>query len=145
MLLQSHNSFDTMADYDPVTGTLVIFTRSADAAGASGEKAGAFDEIGGKRVLLFRLGGVLYLQVENQRMRMDDHAIELRSVNGRRVLQVRSNGKVVVELTYDPPLLDPPLSVDPTPFVEEEDFDFGLLLSNLSKDRSRQSRMYTGS
>jgi hypothetical protein len=28
--------------------------------------------------------------------------------------------------------------------VEEEHFDFGLFLSNLSQDRSRQSRMYTG-
>jgi hypothetical protein len=144
MLLQSHKSFNTMADYDPVTGTFVTFSRSSEPARASGKKAGAFDDIGGKRALLFRLAGVLYLQVENQRMQMDDHAIELQSVHGRRVLQVFSDGKVVLELTYDPPILDPPRAMDPTPFVEEEDFDFGLLLSNLSRDRSRQSRMYTG-
>jgi hypothetical protein len=144
MLLQSHKSFDTMADYDPATGTFVTFSRGAEPARASGQKAGAFDSIGGKRVLLFRLAGMLYFQVDSQRMRMDHYTIELRSVNGRQVLRVLSNGKVVLELTYDPPLLDPPLAEDPTPFVEDEDFDFGLFLSNLSRDRSRQSRMYAG-
>ncbi len=30
---------------------------------------------------------------------------------------------------------------DPTPFVDEEDFDFGLFLSNVAKDESRQRRL----
>src|SRR5262245_57640157 len=141
MLLQSHQSFDTMADYDPATGTFVTFSRGAEPVRASGQKAGAFDSIGGQRVLLFRLAGVLYLQVDTQLMESDDHAIDLRSVNGHRLLCVLSDGKLVLKLPYAPPLLDPPLAVDPTPFAEEEDFDFGILLSNLSRDRTRQARI----
>jgi len=51
---------------------------------------------------------------------------------------------MILELTYDPPIIDPPLSEDPTAFVEEEHFDFGLFLANLSRDQSRQARMYAG-
>jgi hypothetical protein len=61
------------------------------------------------------------------------------------LLQVLSDGRVILQLTYLPPVLDPPLSADLTPFVEEEDFDFGVLLSNLSQDRGRQERIYTDS
>jgi hypothetical protein len=37
-----------------------------------------------------------------------------------------------------------PLGSDPTGFAEEEDFDFGLLLTNLSRDPARHMRMFAG-
>src|SRR5215212_4228136 len=126
MILKRHAVFDTLADFDPATGTFVAFSRVGEAPRASGQVSGAFDYLGGKRVLLFRLAGVLYLQIESQRIMMADHVIELRSADGRRVLRVLSNATVAHELPYDPPIIDPPLSEDPTPFVEEEHFDFAL-------------------
>jgi hypothetical protein len=144
MILKRHTVFDTLADYDPATGTFVTFSRAREPGRASSRVTGAFDFLGEKRVLLFWLAGVLYLQVEGQRMTMADHTIELQTVGGRRVLRVLSGTSVVLELTYDPPIIDPPLSEDPTPGVEEEHFDFGLFLANLSQDRGRQARVYGG-
>ena len=145
MILDCYTDSYTMGYYDPVTGTLTTFSRKEEPGRARGQSSGLFDHLGEKLVLLFRLDNVLYLQVEGQRMPMADHAIEVRSVNGRQVLRVLSNSKVVLELTYDPPIIDPPLSEDPTPFVEEEHFDFGLFLANLSKDQNRQDRIYAES
>ncbi len=144
MILKRHTVFDAMGDYDPVTGTLTTFSRKAEPGRVPGQVSGVFDHVGGKLVLLFRLDGVLYLQVEDERIRMADNTINVRSVTGHRVLRVLSNSRVVLELTYDAPIIDPPLSEDPTAFVEEEHFDFGLFLANLSRDRGRQARMYAG-
>jgi hypothetical protein len=144
MILKRHTVFDTMGDFDPVTGALTLFSRAANPERVPGQLSGLFDEVGGKLVLLFRLDGILYLQVGDQRMAMDDHTIELQSANGYRILRVLSGRRVAFELTYDPPIISPPLSDDPTPFVEEEHFDFGLSLANLSRDRGRQARMFSG-
>ena len=142
MLLQSHRSFDTIGDYDPTTGRFDTFSRRAEPNRVTGQLSGAFDHIGGKRVLLYRLADSLYLEIDGQRLPLEKHVVEVRPVNGRRLLRVLSAGRVVAELTYDLPPLDPPLSVDPTAFAEEEDFDFGLFLHNVSHDPSRQMRMY---
>ena len=142
MLLQSHQSFDTAADYDPTTGRFDLFSRHAEPNRVAGQLSGVFDHIGGKRVLLYRLGDGLYVEIDGQRLHLETHVVEVQAVNGRRRLQVLSDGRGVIEMTYDPPLLDPPLSLDPTAFIEEEDFDFGLFLRNVWHDRSRQMRMY---
>jgi hypothetical protein len=144
MILKRHTVFDTMGDFDPVTGTLTMFSRAASPERVPSQLSGLFDEIGGKLVLLFRLNGILYLQIGHQRMAMDDHTIELQSANGYRILRFLSGRRVAFELRYDRPIIDPPLSEDPTPFVEEEHFDFGLSLANLSRDRGRQARMFSG-
>jgi len=35
-----------------------------------------------------------------------------------------------------------PVSADPTPFVEDEDFDFGLFVTRVLGDSERRGRMY---
>lgn len=142
MLLQSHRSFDTAVNYDPTTGRFDPFSRRAEPNRVAGQLSGVFDHIGGKRVLLYRLGDGLYLEIDGQRLHLETHVVVVQAVNGCRLLQVLSDGRSVIEMTYDPPLLDPPLSLDPTAFIEEEDFDFGLFLHNVSHDRSRQTHMY---
>lgn len=145
MILKRYTVCDCMGDFDPVAGRLTTFSRKAEPGRVPNQISGLFDHLGGRLVLLFRLDGVLYLQVESQRIPMAHHAIELGSTKGRRVLRVLSGRRAVLELTYDPPIIDPPLSEDPTAFVEEEHFDFGLFLANLSRDQGRQARMFAGS
>jgi hypothetical protein len=145
MILKRHTVFDTLAEFDPGLGTFSTFSRAGEPGRAAVQLSGAFDYLGDKCVLLFRLAGVLYVQVDNQPITLADHTIEVRSIDGHRVLRVLSDGEAVTELTYDPPIIEPPLSEDPTPFVEEEHFDFGLFLAHLSEDRGRQARVYGGS
>jgi len=143
MLLQSHQSFDTVADYDPKTGAFATLSRKAHPARMAAEQCrGVFDDLGGKRVLLYRLAGVLFLDVDGRPTPMQGQVVELYPVNGERILRGLVDGSVAFELRYRPPHLDPPLADDPTAFAEEEDFDFGLFLANVSRDPERQARMY---
>lgn len=142
MILGRYTIFDELGDFDPVTGLLTVFSGLAEPRREPDQISGTFDYIGGKLVLLFRLDGILYLQIEGHRMPMNSHTIELQSMNGHRVLRVLSDDEVILELEYESPIIDPPLSEDPTPFIEEDHFDFGLFLANLSRDRNRQARMY---
>ena len=143
MFLQSHQSFDTVAEYDPSTRTFTTFSRNVEPSRVpTGQLSGVFDHLGERRVLLYRLDGVLYLEIDDDRIPMEGHVVEVYAANEDRVLRVFGNSTVVFELTYSSPHLDPPLSDDLTAFVEEEDFDFGLFLANVSRDQERQSRMY---
>jgi hypothetical protein len=142
MLLQLHRLFDTVADYDPATGRFETFSRRAEPNRVAGHISGVYDYIGGKRMLLYRVADGLFLEIDGQRLPLEKHAVDVRHMNGRRILRVLSADKVIIELPYDPPELELPLSLDPTAFAEEEDFDFGLLLHNVSRDPSRQMRMY---
>jgi hypothetical protein len=145
MILKNHTTYDKMCEYDPVTGALTTFFLRVEPQRMPSEISGFFDHLGGKLVVLFRLAGILYLQVESQRIPIDNHTVEVQTVHGHRVLRVLTNGKAELEIRYEPPIIDPPLSEDPTPFVEEEHFDFGLFLANLSRDRGRQARIFGGS
>ncbi len=142
MLLQSHQVFDTIADYNPGTDEFVTFSRRCQPMRMTGPITGSFDHINGRRALLFRLAEILYLQIDSQRLSMEDHIVKLRFENGQRLLEVFTGDRVVLKLICTPPTLDPPLELDLTAFIEEEDFDFGLYLANVSSNRDRQARMY---
>jgi hypothetical protein len=61
----------------------------------------------------------------------------------QRLLRIAANIHEPLLVRYQV-VIDPPLDQDPTPFVEEEhfDFDFGLLVANVCSDPSRQDRLY---
>lgn len=142
MLLQSHTSVDTVAEFDPETGHLDIYSRKAEPARAAGAVCGAFAEIGKKRHVIYRDGDALYLDVCGRRFALGTLDVDIEQNGCRRLLRVSSCGRRIVELWYDAP---PPGSgdrLDPTAFAEEEDFDFAIFLRNVSLDRARQARIY---
>jgi hypothetical protein len=145
MLLRSHEAFDIIGDYNPETGEFVPFSRSQEPERPVVPVSGTYGHIAGRRVMLFRLDGDLTLQIDGWRLPMENYTVTLRSENGNHVFQVSTIGGAILEWVYAPPTIDPPLELDPTPFVEEEDFDFGLFLANVSSDRGRQDRSYTES
>ena len=146
MLLQSHGSFDLLAEFDAANEAFTTFSKKSEPERVSSRKvAGVFEYVGGRRLLLYRLSGVLYVQVDDERMRMNDLSIELMRANNGRVLRLSADGGFMLELGYRLIDLDPALSDDSTAFVEEEDFDFGLFLANLASDQRRQDRMFTES
>jgi hypothetical protein len=67
--------------------------------------------------------------------------ISLRDHQSQRVLIVESAG-YSHQIAYERPVRDPLPGSDFTAFVEDEDFDFGLFLANLSKDKGRQDRLF---
>lgn len=90
----------------------------------------------------YRAGDELRLRVGRDETVLRAGAVG-RTVMGQRAkVTVRSTSGESLTWEYDLPPLDPPLSSDPTPGVEEEHFDFGLLLANVSGDPARIERMY---
>jgi hypothetical protein len=142
MILKRHTVFDTMANYDPTTGAFATFRRASGHTEETEQIAGSFDYLGDRLVLLFRQGGVLYLQIDDLKTPMHEYTVELQSTGNHRELRLLCSGKVVSAIEYAAPILDPPLALDPTPFVDEEHFDFGLFIANVSRDPTRQGQLY---
>jgi hypothetical protein len=142
MLLQSHRSFDVLAKFDPSTGAFETFSK-ADVPGnlATKGKDGIFDYLNSHRIILYRRGKELVVQVDDHRINLIDLSIELIPTTEGRCLRFHSNGDIAVSIEYKLPS-NLTFDDDPTAFAESEDFDFGQFLVNVSKDRMRQERMF---
>jgi hypothetical protein len=49
---------------------------------------------------------------------------------------------LLVNFRYHLPVNEVPLSIDPTPFIDEEDFDFLLFVHNVLAQDERRHRVY---
>jgi len=104
--------------------------------------SGDFVIADGVLVALYRVGDELRLRVGRDETTLCTGAVE-RTVAGQRAkVIVRSTSGERFTWEYDLQPLDPPLSSDPTPGVEAEHFDFGLLLVRVAGDPARIERMY---
>jgi len=144
MILRSHDNFDTLADYDPATRARSVFSKRGEPERASSQHiSGFFSELGGKRILFYRLAGSLYVDVDGRRVPFAGHTIELMTAGRDRTLRMLSGADVVLEVSYDQEPWHPSIwEVILTPFAEEEHFDFGLFLENVWRDPARQARMF---
>lgn len=143
MLVQSHTVFNEVAEFDPETGALEVFPRSID---ERVEIRGHYAILSGVLVVLYRTGDGLNLRIGSTVL----VGGELLSVtHARKVtdcrLSVTRSGVPPLEINYTVSLLDPPLALDPTPFVEDEDFDFGLFISNVLQSPTRRQQIYRSS
>jgi len=60
-----------------------------------------------------------------------------------RHIQIYCDNKIIFEKDYDE--IGQMFEWDPTTFIEAEDFDFGLFLENISKNKERCRRLFTNS
>jgi hypothetical protein len=143
MLLQSQDKFDSLAELDVATGAVSWLSRSSVEV-ARVEICGHFSTLAGRLIMLYRFEGVL-------RLRIDDLVFALTDIHGlERTLLPENMARLtlfegdapVFSMTYRRPHIFPPLALDPTPFVEEEHFDFGLFVYNVLNDPGRRARIY---
>ena len=78
------------------------------------------------------------LRVGSRVSPLNDVGIEVSGDDSLRTLEIAWSASEVQRLQYA--VVDW-IENDPTPFVEREDFDFGLLLRNYRTDPARQLRM----
>jgi hypothetical protein len=102
---------------------------------------GFFSPSSGSRIGVYGVAGKLFLLI-------DDRLVELASrdtidvcgpMEARRLRVLNGAGEPIAEATYSIPELARPSAGDPTPFISAEDFDIGLLASNVSKDPARRT------
>lgn len=117
---------------DIATGRVRRFRRSRLAPGE--RTAGSFTRRAKAPIALYRHDGLLWLQQKDRRIALrPDMVAELTPPSRSRTLTIRSDGEPVWSATYRPERIWDRLLKgvhDPT-MTDEEDFDFGLLVSNV--------------
>jgi hypothetical protein len=99
---------------------------------------GVFEFLNGVLVALYATAGCLTLRVGNKVMVLDkDVEVIANGDSNSRLLTVNQGGNKVVSLIYS--ISDASVSSDDlTPFVENEDFDFGLFVANVTSNAGRR-------
>lgn len=144
ILLRSHDKYTEFAELDSRSGIVRWFTMAVPKV-ASKRIDGHVARLGGSVLCLYRdPDGMLHFRLDDHDLVLD-HAtvIDLERAEQNNLVIRRADG-VLLTWRYPPPALDPPLDEDPTPFVEEEDFDFGLFLHNVTHDDVRRQTIYRG-
>ena len=137
--LQSSNRFDEIVKLEPATGRIDRQSKSNDSSLRHERIAGRCAEVGSRFLALFVDKGHLCFQVDSKQIHIDPGTrVELVRGNEQNLFRLIEDGRSILELEYAPPKLDPPLELDPTPFVSEEDFDFLLFVFNVLGDPERR-------
>lgn len=143
MILQSQDRFDEIAVLNLSTGETNFVSKSKHPELASQPTSGWYSVVDNVMCRLYRKEGVLFLGVGKQTFKLlDDVGSRLIRGQDSSTFQLISNGDLLFSFKYNLPKLDVPLKNDPTPFIEEEDFDFLLFVDNVLKDKARRQRIY---
>lgn len=141
LLLQSSDRFTEMMKLDPDTRE-VRFVSRGDVAEPD-RISGAYARVGDRLACLYRSCDRLFFSLDGKAIELgEDTSAHFRRRGETRVLTVRREELTLIQWEYRLPPLDPPLEEDPTPFVEAEDFDFGLFVSNVVNDKARKDRIF---
>jgi hypothetical protein len=143
MLVQSFDDFGEVGDFDPATGRLATHRKTA-ADTSNRPLGGHFAVLGGTLAILYRTtphDDALHLRIGERDYLLAATGIDWKKDADQRLLRVVATAHEPLLVRYLV-VIDPPLHQDPTPFVEEEDFDFGLFLANVRSNPSRQDRLY---
>ena len=144
MILQSKDNFDNLAELDHDTGAYRFFSRKEQPELSLTRPSGVFSFLNGTVSSLYRKDDLLYFRVGDRAVELaDDVTSVLTQENNNRVFQLIKNGKAEICFTYQPPVNDVPLTADPTPFIEDEDFDFLLFVHNVLTETGRRNRVYS--
>lgn len=142
MLLQSADNFNEVIELNPISQGIIQYSKQDNPELGVRFIEGFFATIDSHMVFLYRYKGFLYLKINGNIFKLDkDVSIDLikGSVN---TLIIRQNGLPIFNWTYRLPKVEPMTSFNPTPFIEEEDFDFGLFVCNVLNDSERKERIF---
>jgi len=143
MILESQDHFDQLAELTP-GGSSVRFWSRKQHPELSALVAGCFSTVNETIVSLYRVHGDLYFGIGDQEFQVKDDTTSTLETHGRsRRFRLLERESVLVELNYLSPELEIPLSLDPTPFVEEEHFDFLLFVHNVLTQPGRRNRVWS--
>jgi hypothetical protein len=147
MRLQSRDCFAEVGMLVDAKAPLVVLSREDPDAKSllSAPLVGHFAQLGRRLAMFFRWHDHLHLRLGEVDFDVDElGAVASWSVVGarRRLEVVDGSGAVVVSLDYEIADQPVPVSDDITPFVEDEDFDFGQFVTRVLGDSERRGRMY---
>jgi hypothetical protein len=140
ILLQSFDDFASVATLEPTSGELREYSK-VDSKGQSGQStSGFYSRLTRPSIAVFAAQGQLHLLVGTLVLEITPE--EVLVVDGPRAsrrLDVVRNGVRSRSFSYTLAAVPPAIPGDPTPFVDDESFDIGLLASNVSRDAERRA------
>jgi len=143
MILESKDDFDQLTELDPNTGAYRLLSRKLQPELTTTRPSGGYSMVNGTMLSLYRRDGVLYFRAGDREFKLADDVIStLTREDNNRVFQLIQDGNSLVIFRYLPPVHEVALSIDPTPFVEEEDFDFLLFVHKVLAETGRRHRVY---
>lgn len=144
VLLESHDKFDDLVELEPTTGQLCWYSKRDNPNMAIRPIHGSFAQLDTHLVFLYRQAGVLHFRVDDTDIELtDDTCVEL--IRGEtNVLIVKRDNVRLLYLVYKPYVTD---EIDQwrmymNPFIEEEHFDFGLFVWEVTQNTERRSTIY---
>lgn len=142
MILQSKDEFDQLMELNPITGRRQFLSRKQHPEIASMRLSGGYSIVNGMIVCLYRVDNALYFRLGEEEFKIADDATSiLVHENGYRLFQLVQNGNLLVNFRYRSPVYEVS-NIDPTPFIDEEDFDFFLFVHNVLNQGDRRHRVY---
>ncbi|WP_204014234.1 hypothetical protein [Virgisporangium aurantiacum] len=127
-----------MAFFDPQTGSLREVDRERSDAGRLPVR-GHYGRLDGAIAVFYRFEGDLFVWLRGRSWRATTSFLKWRRDGAKSQLVVSDGGGAKAAVAYE---TESGIEHDPTPFVEDEDFDFGLYVSNVLNDEERSSRIY---
>lgn len=137
--LARQHAYSQVGEFSPEQGIVSIHSRDELESLSPRSIDGKFYATQGRLFALYKLDNTLHFYANGNNFTLDDDTvIEVLGPRGMRSLWVMQCGQVAFDTTYKPEGLGM-IPGDPTPMVEEEDFDFGLWASNVSRNPERKA------
>jgi hypothetical protein len=137
--LQSNAKFDEIAEFNPDNMALNKLSKRMLGSSVPAKLDGFFSDFGTGWLALYKKDGKLIFASNGKAFILNDNTIvNVSGSTNQRQLDVVRSGEVIYSTSY---LLDDTATFhgDLTSFIEDEDFDFGLFVSNISKSLDRKA------
>ena len=137
--LQSNSKFDVIAEFNPDLLVFKILSKKGLGPIQPEKYNGFFDEFPECCLAIFSQGKQIKLLINKTIFELDDKTIvNISNKDGKRKLDIIKNGISIFNILYS--LKNNNFFKDDlTAFIDKEDFDFGLFISNISKDPERKA------
>jgi len=140
ILLESFDDFAWVATLEPPSGKLQEYPKGKSEDQWGRGTSGFYSRLTRPLVAVFADQGQLHLLVGTVVLEITlDEVVVVSGPRESRRLDVVRKGVRTRSFSYTLAAVPPLIPGDPTPFVEEESFDIGLLASNISKDAERRA------
>jgi hypothetical protein len=136
--LQSNEKYNVLAKYDHADGSYALVYKTDLANKSAPNTDGIFSFLSSVFVAIYKYDQQLFLRIGGKSIPLtNDTVVTVGGDVNNRVLTIGTGGSCIVSLNYKLDKKDEFIN-DPTPFIENEDFDFGIFLTNISMSDERK-------
>lgn len=138
IFLRNYDAFNDIISYDEASGNWHRITAEQKNVLSSHDISGFFAMLSSKFCGIYSLGRDIFICVGDLRVALNEK-IKITVIGSpeKRHLTILDDGKIIGSHIYSVDTANQ-FENDPTPFIEDEDFDFGLLIANISESTGRQ-------